>query len=464
VLFRSLEDHVKDVSVSVKTNDMLSVKGQSTKTLAFNQPGDDIIFFKIKVGDRQGVASVFIKAAAGGESAEQRVDLDIRMPGGPVVDVVQSSLSPGKSWRQDISLPGIAGTNKALLEVSRIPPIDLGKRISYLIRYPHGCVEQTTSSVFPQLYLGKLLALSPEKQQDGGIRPVSEPYREYSLLSLNKFLFLSLCTHGIAIAALIFLPAETGVQKKKDELFARLVTPDELIRPEIRPVPLPLPRPPMPETGRVIRRPLPPQRAMQATPPAPILPPAPALPSEKEPVVPGEGREYGRPLPDGISPGADGEKKAGDRRGQIIRERPARQAPLGRAGLYDREGIGDLAKKDGSGLPKKENAITFDTSEYRFKGYMRKLREKIESIWVYPPEARMKGIYGDLKIRFTIKKDGRLGAIELVRTSGYRMLDEAAMKALKDGEPYWPLPDEWGMDSYTILGHFIYSMGGYYLR
>ncbi|MFZ5564250.1 MAG: alpha-2-macroglobulin family protein, partial [Thermodesulfobacteriota bacterium] len=90
----ALEDHVKDVSVSVKTNDMLSVKGQSTKTLAFNQPGDDIIFFKIKVGDRQGVASVFIKAAAGGESAEQRVDLDIRMPGGPVVDVVQSSLSP----------------------------------------------------------------------------------------------------------------------------------------------------------------------------------------------------------------------------------------------------------------------------------------------------------------------------------------------------------------------------------
>ena len=58
-------------------------------------------------------------------------------------------------------------------------------------------------------------------------------------------------------------------------------------------------------------------------------------------------------------------------------------------------------------------------------------------------------------------KDGKLGAVELVRTSGYKMLDDAAIKALKDGEPYWPIPEEWGMESYTISGHFIYSIYGY---
>jgi protein TonB len=95
---------------------------------------------------------------------------------------------------------------------------------------------------------------------------------------------------------------------------------------------------------------------------------------------------------------------------------------------------------------------------------MRRLREKIESIWEYPAEARARRLYGDLKIRFTIRKDGRLGAIELVRTSGYKVLDDAAIKALKDGEPYWPLPPEWGMESYTILGHFVYAIYGYELR
>jgi protein TonB len=83
---------------------------------------------------------------------------------------------------------------------------------------------------------------------------------------------------------------------------------------------------------------------------------------------------------------------------------------------------------------------------------------------MYPPDAAAMGIYGDLKITFTIKKDGRLGDIQLVRTSGYKMLDDAAIRALKDGEPYWPLPDEWGMDTYTIQGHFGYSLYGAYLR
>ncbi len=134
--------------------------------------------------------------------------------------------------------------------------------------------------------------------------------------------------------------------------------------------------------------------------------------------------------------------------------------------LFDRGVIGDVAKKGTGGAQKggKQDAITFDTRDYRFAGYMRKLREKIESIWEYPADAARRGIYGDLKIRFTIKKDGRLGRIELERTSGYKSLDDAAMKALKDGEPYWPLPDEWGMDSYEILGHFIYTMYGYGLR
>ncbi|MFM7855184.1 MAG: hypothetical protein ACKO96_25460, partial [Flammeovirgaceae bacterium] len=43
--------------------------------------------------------------------------------------------------------------NSCILEVSSIPPINLGYRLRYLIDYPHGCLEQTTSAAFPQLYL-----------------------------------------------------------------------------------------------------------------------------------------------------------------------------------------------------------------------------------------------------------------------------------------------------------------------
>jgi protein TonB len=107
---------------------------------------------------------------------------------------------------------------------------------------------------------------------------------------------------------------------------------------------------------------------------------------------------------------------------------------------------------------------TFSTKEYKYYGYNTRLREKIESVWNYPYEAVQKGIYGDLVIQFTILKSGKLGAVRLIRTSGYTMLDNAAMKALRDAAPFWPLPDEWKEDAYTITGHFVYTLGGFYIR
>ena len=56
------------------------------------------------------------------------------------------------------------GTNSGILEVSNIPPIDLGKRLNYLLQYPYGCVEQTLSGGFPQLYVDKLMELDENQE------------------------------------------------------------------------------------------------------------------------------------------------------------------------------------------------------------------------------------------------------------------------------------------------------------
>ena len=60
-------------------------------------------------------------------------------------------------------VPGTTGTQMSF-SVSKIPPINLEKRLQYLMGYPYGCIEQTVSSVFPQLYLGKLTSLSGKQQ------------------------------------------------------------------------------------------------------------------------------------------------------------------------------------------------------------------------------------------------------------------------------------------------------------
>ena len=130
-----------------------------------------------------------------------------------------------------------------------------------------------------------------------------------------------------------------------------------------------------------------------------------------------------------------------------------------RSYLFDKKTIEKFARK---GSPSKKG-LTFDTSEFRHRGYMKMLKKRIESIWKYPKEAARRGISGDLYMKFSIKKDGRIDRIEILRTSGYRDLDEAAMKAIKNAEPFWPLPDDWDKETLEIKGHFIYIFGDTYV-
>jgi uncharacterized protein YfaS (alpha-2-macroglobulin family) len=42
--------------------------------------------------------------------------------------------------------------------------MQLGRHLNYLLRYPYGCVEQTTSPAFAQLYLDKVIELTPQQE------------------------------------------------------------------------------------------------------------------------------------------------------------------------------------------------------------------------------------------------------------------------------------------------------------
>jgi len=132
--------------------------------------------------------------------------------------------------------------------------------------------------------------------------------------------------------------------------------------------------------------------------------------------------------------------------------------------LFDRTTIEKYARKGTPGTDiHDDKGAMFYAPEFKNRAYMRMLRDRIESIWKYPEEAARRRLTGDLYIKFTIRKNGRLESVELVRTSGYRDLDEAAIQALKKADPYWPLPDNYEKDVLEITGHFIYVLGGSYL-
>ncbi|MDN5284981.1 MAG: hypothetical protein JWR38_1255 [Mucilaginibacter sp.] len=157
----AMENNIKTVTVSVQSNAFSNLVGNNSKTITFTKTGDQLVTFDLDVKDFVGVGKVKIIAKSGSETAAYDVELNVRNPNPPVTRVLDKELKPGEVWYTAYQPIGINGTNKNTLEIASIPPLNLGKRLDYLIAYPHGCVEQTTSSAFPQLYLSQLLDLSP---------------------------------------------------------------------------------------------------------------------------------------------------------------------------------------------------------------------------------------------------------------------------------------------------------------
>nr|WP_324257022.1 MG2 domain-containing protein [Cellvibrio fontiphilus] len=153
------EANINEVNVSVETNEIFTVE-KATASLGFNEPGDAIASLQLRVNDRLGKGWVKITARAGNETASQEIYIDSRAANPPSSIWQSKLLQPGESWQSSLQAHGMIGTNSAHLEVSSLPPLNLEQRLDYLISYPHGCLEQVTSSVFPQLRLAKLVNLS----------------------------------------------------------------------------------------------------------------------------------------------------------------------------------------------------------------------------------------------------------------------------------------------------------------
>lgn len=160
------DKNIRNVNIHVKTSGPVSLTGGATKTVAMTASGDMTVDFDLAVKAETGIARVEVVASSGKFKASDIIEIEVRNPNSPVTQISESLLEAGKKWNYEIAPYGIAGTNSAMLEVSTMPPVNLGRRLRYLIQYPHGCVEQITSSVFPQLFLSQVKVLTEIEQNN----------------------------------------------------------------------------------------------------------------------------------------------------------------------------------------------------------------------------------------------------------------------------------------------------------
>lgn len=165
----AMDDAIKDVTIAVETDQLVDPLDSQAQTVSFSEMGEKVAFVKLKTKNQIGNTQIKITATSTDNpehQSEALINLDIRRANQATTRTISKVIEPDQVWDNQAQAFGIKGSNSSVLEISSVPPLNLERRLDYLLRYPHGCLEQTTSSAFPQLYLSNLTTLSKKQQQD----------------------------------------------------------------------------------------------------------------------------------------------------------------------------------------------------------------------------------------------------------------------------------------------------------
>ncbi len=228
------------------------------------------------------------------------------------------------------------------------------------------------------------------------------------------------------------------------------------------PAPAPTPAAPSPPAPPVVARA--PEPA-PSPPPTPAAPPAPAPSVEPAPAAPRPSESSSGPSAPAARPPQPGPAEApaespwAGQRYSLLTPKldvPPLPAPSGRGGA-ESEGTG--AGEHGTSS-EGQIAVPLNTPDPRYAEYFAELKRRIEDKWTYPEEAARNGQSGRGELRFVLRKDGSVRTVEIVSSSGVRILDSYISNAIRMAQPFPPIPAAVGEDVLPISINFNYVLGG----
>ncbi|WBA41852.1 alpha-2-macroglobulin family protein [Hymenobacter canadensis] len=123
------------------------------------------ISFRVNAKPSIGTGSVVItvKNSKTNETFTETIELPIR-PASPLQKRTGAGVVAGGAAQQlNLRTDFLPSSLRSQLVVSRSPMTEFAKDLRYLLQYPYGCLEQTVSAAFPQLYYGDLAATLGQK-------------------------------------------------------------------------------------------------------------------------------------------------------------------------------------------------------------------------------------------------------------------------------------------------------------
>lgn len=143
--------------VTLKTEGPVTCAGSATQTFQAAGNKETRTTFKLIANGATGNAKISVQVNAMSETFTDITEISVRPPASLQKYSGEGVVEGGKTANVEMYNQLVLQSAKAKLLVSRSPLVQFADDLDYLVNYPHGCVEQITSSAFPQLYYADLV-------------------------------------------------------------------------------------------------------------------------------------------------------------------------------------------------------------------------------------------------------------------------------------------------------------------
>ncbi|MGE5797106.1 MAG: alpha-2-macroglobulin family protein, partial [Ignavibacteria bacterium] len=148
-----------NVKINLKVEGPLSVSTAKTQSVTIKPNSTQQVKFGIKTWNEVGAGKITFETS-GFANVKEQIEIGVRPISPLFVESGSGTIKAGQNLEVKIPSDYLKGTQNTTLTISRFPAIKFAKHLKYLVGYPHGCIEQTVSKLFPQLYFEDLAKLA----------------------------------------------------------------------------------------------------------------------------------------------------------------------------------------------------------------------------------------------------------------------------------------------------------------
>ena len=199
----------------------------------------------------------------------------------------------------------------------------------------------------------------------------------------------------------------------------------------------------------------------------PVAPPSKTAPTRQTAKVK-PSASSGRPGP--VGPPAK-PSEAGSSVNELLRRKPQQQAGTGGGGGAGTKSQPNLAPS-ASRMAKLEESyrrrfadaiddgstrIGLNTDDIQFGSFLKRFETAVYGVWRYPQEAALKGIEGVTPVKITFNRNGEIKKVQLLESSGSRVLDDEVFRTLRLLGPMGNFPKSYDKEEFHLIAFFQYG-------